>query len=212
MDFGGTLRGMRALGFLLLLPSLPIAAQQGVSLFADGMEGWNIQMASPGSFILEGDVLQVSGSEGWLRSAEQYADFELRGQIRFVEADSDSGIFLRVEPGTDFILGWPGDAYQVQMREISVNASDSPLPLANLYRHRVAAGETRYQRERVFELYTGVGEWQDIVIHVRGPQLRAELNGERVLEAEGLENLQGHIGFQSEKGVVEYRNLVLHAL
>lgn len=200
------------LGCLLLLLPLPGLAQQGEPLFSGGLESWQLQNAEPGSFVLEEGVLRVSGNQGWLQSAEQYADFELRGQVRFVEADSDSGIFLRVEPGTDFIRGWPGDAYQVQMREISVNTSDNPLPLANLYRHRVAAGETRYQRERVFELYTGVGEWQDIVIHVAGAQLWAELNGERVLEAEGLENAQGHIGFQSEKGVIEYRNLVLHAL
>jgi len=189
-----------------------VQAQQEQALFAQGIDDWQALNAEPGSFVWNDGVLRVSGSQGWLRSPREYADFELRGQVRFMEPDSDSGIFLRVKSGTDFIRGWPGDAYQVQMREISLNASDNPLPLVNLYRHRVADGSTDYQRERVFALYTGVGEWQDLVIRVSGEQLSVQLNGELVTEASGLENAQGYLGFQSETGLIEYRNLVLHEL
>lgn len=187
-----------------------LQAQQDEALFAQGITGWEAVNAEPGSFTWTEGVLRVSGNQGWLRSPREYADFELRGQVRFVEPDSDSGIFLRVESGTDFIRGWPGDAYQVQMREISVNTSDNPLPLVNLYRHRVADGTTTYQREQVFAGYTGVGEWQDFLITVEGAQLSVQLNGALVTEAGGLENAQGYLGFQSETGVIEYRNLVLH--
>lgn len=193
------------------------AAAQGQTppaspLFAQALEGWTAQNTTLDSFQYDTDTLRVTGTSGWLRSPRQYGDFELHGQVRFVEPDSDSGIFLRVESGTDFIRGWPGDAYQVQMREISVNTSDSPLPLANLYRHRVADGSTDYQRERVFASYTGVGEWQDFTIRVEGSVLTVELNGALVTQARGLENLRGHIGFQSEQGVIDYRNLVLWEL
>lgn len=109
----------------------------------------------------------------------------------------------------DGVLRVSGDAYQVQMREISMNQSDNPLPLVNLYRHRVADGITTYERERVFALYTGVGAWQDFTIRVTGTALTVDLNGERVTEAEGLENARGYLGFQSEAGVIEYRNLTL---
>jgi hypothetical protein len=187
-----------------------LLAQDPVPLLNDNIGEWTLQNSESSSFLYMGGILRVSGDRGWLRSPREYGDFELRGQVRFVEPDSDSGIFLRVEPGTDFILGWPGDAYQVQMREISVNTGDNPLPLVNLYRHRVQDGETQYARDRVFELYTGVGEWQDFVIRVEGTTLSVELNGELVTEAKDLENLQGYIGFQSEKGVVEFRNLLIH--
>jgi hypothetical protein len=203
---------------LLMIPFCAMAgigtlqAQQEQALFAQGIDDWQAINAEPGSFTFADGILRVSGNQGWLRSPRAYADFELRGQVRFVEPDSDSGIFLRVESGTDFIRGWPGDAYQVQMREISVNSSDNPLPLANLYRHRVADGSTHYQREQVFALYTGVGKWQDLVIRASGEQLSVQLNGEVVTEASGLENMQGYLGFQSETGVIEYRNLVLHEL
>jgi hypothetical protein len=97
----------------------------------------------------------------------------------------------------------------VQMREISENQSDNPLPLVHLYRHRVAEGFTSYKRDRVFALYSGVGQWQDLIIRANEATLTVELNGELVTETEELENLSGYIGFQSEAGIVEYRNMVL---
>lgn len=193
----------------LLLAATPALAQPGAPLITDGIADWSLVNAEAGSFAFNEGVLRVSGSEGWLRSPREFTNFELVGQVRFVEPDSDSGIFLRVESGTDFIRGWPGDAYQVQMRELSVNTSDNPLPLVNLYRHRVAEGFTSYRRERVFALYTGVGEWQDFTIRLSENTLTVQLNGELVTEAEDLENPSGFIGFQSETGIIEYRNLTI---
>lgn len=181
-------------------------------LFAD-WDQWSFNDTAQENFVLtrDGDntTLRVSGDQGWVQSARQYANFVLRGEIRFIEPDSDSGIFLRVEPGTDFIRGWPGDAYQVQIREISVNPGNNPLPLLNLYRHRVVEGRTVYQGERVAELYSGVGQWQQIEIVLKDNFLTASLNGEIVLRATDIENATGYIGFQSEKGIIEYRNLAI---
>ena len=80
-------------------------------------------------------------------------------------------------------------------------------PLAGLYRHRVADGATHYQRDRVFDLYTGVGEWQQLEIEAKGDRITVKLNGELVTEAENIVNATGHLGFQSETGTIEYRNL-----
>jgi hypothetical protein len=202
----------QVLAFVLVTAAPVLRAQEASPLFADGLTGWTALNSAEESFAHEAGVLRVTGKQGWLRSPREYGNFELRGQVRFVEANSDSGIFLRVESGSDFILGWPGDAYQVQMREISVNQGDNPLPLVNLYRHRVAEGFTSYKRERVFALYTGVGAWQDFTIRANEATLTVELNGELVTEAEELENLSGYIGFQSEAGVVEYRDLAIREL
>lgn len=176
----------------------------------DSMAGWQLQNTETGFFTVQDGILQVTGDRGWAQTDRQFGDFTLTGEFRFLEADADSGIFLRVEPGTDFIRGWPGDAYQVQIREISENTSDNPLPLLNLYRHRVPDGDTVYQRDRVFTLYSGVGEWHSFEIIARGDTLQASLNGEVVLSAEGLVNAVGHIGIQSEKGTIEYRYLTIH--
>lgn len=166
----------RPITAILITTCVSTANAQDLPLFTNGIDDWDVVNAGTGSFNYNQGVLRVSGSDGWLRSPREYGNFELRGQVRFVEANSDSGIFLRVEGGTDFIRGWPGNAYQVQMREISINTSDNPLPLVNLYRHRVGDGTTSYQRERVFELYSGVGEWQDFTIRVDGSMLTVQLS------------------------------------
>ena len=195
----------------LLLAAAPASAQNETSfrpLFENGsLQGWSFENTERENFSLDDGVLTVRGEGGWLRSPEQYGDFVLRLDFRFLEPDSDSGVFLRAGTGTPFILGWPGDAYQVQIREISVNTSDSPLPLVNLYRHRIADGTTRYERERVFELYRGVGEWHDLEIRAQGDEIRVLLDGEEVTVAENIVNSEGHIGFQSEAGVIEYRDV-----
>lgn len=207
------------LSLLCLLPVSAVVAQPGFfgppeppPIF-DDWDDWSYNNTDPDFFTLSSnpETLRVTGDRGWVQSARQYENFSLKGEFRFLEPDSDSGIFLRVEPGTDFIFGWPGDAYQVQIREISVNDTDRPLPLLNLYRHVVAEGRTRYDRESVFDLYTGVGEWQQFEIILKDNFLTASLNGETVLRATDLENSVGYIGFQSEKGIVEYRNLEIES-
>lgn len=195
------------------------SAQAGMPTFspllspARGLSSWQRIEAEENAFSLEDGILEVRGEQGWLRSPRLYADFILRLQFRFMEPDSDSGIFLRVaEEGPDFFRGWPGGAYQVQVRDLSVNQSDSPLPLAHVYRHRIADGETAFQRSKVFDLYSGVGEWQDMEITVVGDLLSVRLNGDLVTTARDIINPTGRIGFQSEAGVVQYRNLEIHEL
>lgn len=178
-----------------------------------GLSRWQAIGTEDAVFSFDKDILEVRGDRGWLRSPRLYADFILRLQFRFLEPDSDSGIFLRVaEDGPDFIRGWPGAAYQIQVRDLSMNQSDSPLPLANVYRHHIAEGETTFQRSSVFELYSGLGEWQDMEITVIGTLLSVRLNGVLVTTARDIINPTGRIGFQSEAGVVQFRKLTINEL
>jgi hypothetical protein len=212
------MKPLNLLVILLLANSAVMAAEEAEvddgfePLFGTNLDNWSQLNTNLPSFIFDGGVLQVTGDGGWLSSPRNYADFELRGQVLFLGQDADSGIFLRVEPGTDFINGWPGDAYQVQMRDITANKTDNPLPLVNIYRHEVADGETDYQRDKVFELYTGPGEWQMFTIRAIGSTITVELNGEVVTTAEGIENPTGRIGIQSEAGFILYRGLEIHEL
>lgn len=179
-------------------------------LFSNGMDGWTVTNGDNRDFMMVDGVLAIRGDRGWLASARQYSNFVLRGEFRFLEPSSDSGIFLRVEDGTDFIFGWPGDSYQVQVRDISENPGNNPLPLAQLYRHVVPDGETRYLGDLVADTYTGPGYWQQIEIRVLGRLLTVSLNGQVVTTAHELDNLAGRIGFQSERGMVEYRQMEIH--
>jgi 3-keto-disaccharide hydrolase len=187
----------------------PVPAQ--TPLFDGSLDGWVVENQTKGRFTVREGLLRVEGPDGWLRSAQQYGDFVLHVEWRFVTADADSGIFLRAPgPASNvFIRGWPANAYQVQVRDISRNKTTNPLWIANLYRHRVPDGETRYDADAAAAAARGPGEWQAMDIDVRGDRLSVTLNGTPVTTATGIVNPRGHIGIQAETGVLEYRSLTI---
>ena len=209
---------MRAGLFCVLVPAVlglavgPVRSQDGTFvplLNGRDLDGWVVENTSAGNFTVDDGVLRVEGPEGWLRSSEQYGDFSLRVEVRFLTSDADSGVFLRA-PGPAsqvFIRGWPANAYQVQVRDMSVNRTTNPYWIANLYRHRVPPGETDYDADAALKAVRPTGEWQVIEIEAVGPRVSAALNGVPVLDARGIVNPRGYIGIQGETGALEFRRI-----
>jgi Domain of Unknown Function (DUF1080) len=187
-------------------PVGPVALFNGTSL-----DGWIVENSTGENFSVQGGVLRVEGPNGWLRSAKSYGDFTLRVEFRCVTEDADSGVFVRAPgPASNiFLRGWPANAYQVQLREMSRNRSTNPIWIGNLYRHRVAAGVTEFDGPTALGAAKPMGEWQTVLIDVRGQHLSVTLNGAPVTRAEGIANPSGYIGLQGEAGVVEYRSMAL---
>jgi hypothetical protein len=182
-----------------------------VQLF-DGtsLTGWTVENSDGKNFSVTDGVLRVEGPQGWLRSTARYGDFVLRAEFRFLTDNADSGIFVRAPdaPTNIFIRGWPGNAYQVQIRNMATNQTDNPLWIGHLYRHRVSApGETTYDKDAARTAFRPTGEWQNIEVTVRADTLAVVLNGAATTRASGLVNLQGHIGIQGETGTVEFRSI-----
>jgi hypothetical protein len=179
-----------------------------VSLF-DGraLDGWVVENSDGANFTVREGHLRVEGPQGWLRSVRQYADFALRVEVRFLTPDADSGVFLRAPgPASNiFIRGWPANAYQVQVRDMSRNTTTNPYWVGNLYRHRVAPGETTFDADAAMRAVKPTGEWQVFEIEAVGDRVTARLNGVLVLDARGIVNPRGFIGIQGETGTLEYR-------
>jgi len=98
---------------------------------------------------------------------------------RFLTDDADSGVFVRA-PGPSsniFMRGWPANAYQVQVRDMSRNKTTNPIWIGNLYRHRVAAGETVFNSDAALAAVKPTGEWQLLEIDARADRLTVHLNG-----------------------------------
>lgn len=173
------------------------------------LEGWVVENSSSDNFTVTDGVLRVEGPEGWLRSERQYGDFSLRVEVRFVTPNADSGVFLRAPgPASNvFIRGWPANAYQVQVRDMSVNRTNNPYWIGNLYRHRVAPGPTTFAADAALEAVRPPGEWQVLEIDAAADRIRASLNGIAVLDAAGIVNARGYIGLQGETGTLEYRRI-----
>lgn len=173
------------------------------------LDGWTVENSTTDNFTVRDGVLRVEGPAGWLRSNVQYGDFSLRVEVRFLTPDADSGVFLRA-PGPVshvFVRGWPANAYQVQVRDMSVNRTTNPFWAGNLYRHRVAPGETTFDAEAALAAVRATGEWQLFEIEAAGERITARINGTPVLDAAGIVNPRGFIGIQGETGALEYRRI-----
>ena len=179
-------------------------------LFDGSLDGWTVVDTQTDNFRIEGDVLRVEGSEGWLRSDATYADFELTVEFRFLTDDADSGIFFRAVGTEPFARGWPNQSYQLQMLN-PVSASRFP-PIGSLFRHGMPNGDTQFDEPLARQTSRPTGEWQTLVIRVSGETVEASLNGVKVLEADGIGNGSGHIGIQGETSALEFRALRLRQL
>ena len=182
-----------------------------VPLFDGTLANWVIENTESGNFTVRDGLLRVEGPQGWLRSAAQYSNYSLRVECRFLTEDADSGIFVRAPgPASNiFIRGWPANAYQVQVRSMVKNRTTNPLWIGNLYRHRVAPGETVFDADAALAAAKGTGEWQLFEIEVVDDRLTVQLNGVVVTRASGIVNPRGYIGIQGETGALEYRTIAI---
>jgi hypothetical protein len=175
------------------------------------LDGWVVENSDGANFTVAEGVLRVTGPQGWIRSARQYANFTLRVEVRFMTDDADSGVFVRAPgPASNiFMRGWPANAYQVQLRDMSRNKTANPIWIGNLYRHRVAPGETTFDADAAMRAVKATTEWQMVEIEAVDDRLTASLNGVSVLRASGVVNPRGFIGIQGETGALEYRSIAV---
>ena len=177
---------------------------QATELLDDELTNWTIENTTADNFnVIDGGVLEVREPEGWLKSTERYADFELDIEFRFMTDNADSGIFVRALGENEFVRGWPNQSYQVQLRN---PIGESPFPpVGGIFRHGMASGETNYDEDLARQTSLPTGEWQTLHIRVEGDALTVTLNGVVITEASGLANDTGFIGIQGETGVLEFR-------
>ena len=184
--------------------------QDQIELLDAALDRWTIENTAPDNFNVIDGVLEVREPEGWLKSVQRYADFELVTEFRFMTDDADSGIFVRAQGDNEFVRGWPNQSYQVQLRN---PLGDSPFPpVGGLFRHGMPNGDTDYDEPLARSSSLPTGDWQTLVVRVEGDRLTASLNGATITSASGLANETGFIGIQGETGVLEFRSIRLRAL
>ena len=205
-------RSLYASTALVLLAVVAVNAAQSqtfVPLFDGTLKGWVVENSMAGNFTIREGALRVEGPSGWLRSERQFTDFTMRLSFRFMNADTDSGVFFRTTGATQFMRGWPNNAYQVQLRN---PASQSFLPaVGGLFRHGMPPGELAYNQPAVEKLSRGTNEWQDIEITVSGETLTVRFNGSEVTRAGNIVRQPGYVGLQAEVGALEIRSIEIAA-
>ncbi len=180
-------------------PTKSIALFNGTSL-----ENWIIE--NDGQFSVEAGVLKVNRGTGWLRSSGGFANFTLVMEFRFMEAEANSGIFVRTGPtSNNDENGWPNNGYQVQCMDIITGKA----PLATMIPYGAPPFEHQSDLAALAKAYKPLGEWQTYEITCAGETLEVKLNGKRITTATSIKNRQGHIGIQAEHGLLEFRKIDL---
>ncbi|MCI0683648.1 MAG: DUF1080 domain-containing protein [Gemmataceae bacterium] len=161
--------------------------------------GWAIE--NQGKFSVKDGVIFLDRGDGWLRSDQQYQDFELRLEFRFINKGADSGILFRAgREGKN----WPAKTYQVQTMD---NES-----IAGLYATALTRPNVKRDVGLMRKLRKGAGEWQSYAITVTGARAEIKLNGALVTVADGLTVRPGYLGLKGQGGQLEFKNLRIREL
>ncbi len=148
--------------------------------------------------VIDG-AIHISGNPfGYIRTAEKYSDYTLLLEWRWTGKRADSGIFNRLQDGDKV---WPVGV-QCQMRESDFGFFFSALPLEGV------EGDGFYRKESLCEADPELpdGQWNTAEITCKGSHIAAKVNGVLVNEAD-CQATEGYIGFQSEGGPLEFRNI-----
>lgn len=177
------------------------------SLFnGQDLQGW--EPASPESsttWQVSDGLLQCTGHRGpWLRSKEEFSDFNLRLEYR-VQPGGNSGVYIRV----------PADGnHHGANAGIEVQILDDAAPqYSNLkpYQYCGSLYAVKEARQRVTR---PAGTWNVLEIDCRGMSYVVRHNGHTVVEAEGTlvpelkqRRVSGFLGLQNHSEPVEFRHL-----
>ncbi len=213
----GHKRGLLATGLALTMSLGSTAhAADWVSLF-DGktLQGWSVDPAHAKNFSVKNGVILADGASGWLKSDRTYSNFRLRFQFRFVSPDGsgNGGVFMRTPANTNFARGWPGNSFELEVRDMTTSRTLAPPWMGQFLRLGSAPeGGASFDSDLAARAYKKTGEWQQGEIAADGDRLTGFINGKQVSSAEGVTNLEGYIGLQAEVGALEYRAVEIQEL
>lgn len=183
----------------------------GTSLFnGRDLTGW-VFVTDPASDMPAGEVfgvvegnIRIAGMPmGYMRTAEQYGDYRLHVEWRWVGEATNSGIFQRVQEGDKL---WP-QAVECQLQ--AGRAGD----LLALGGAQIAEAESNgrfaiKKRNSDADCEKPAGEWNVAEIVCKGDRMTVWINGVLQNECSGVAR-RGYIALQSEGGPVEFRNVCL---
>jgi hypothetical protein len=174
------------------------------------------------AFTGDGVIVSEGGGGGWLMHPKEFEDLELRLEYRMTKG-GNSGITLRCpKRPPEGVKGNKAEpaflAYEIQVVD-DENHSDGadPLTCTGSIFGIVPALKQNVNKP--------LGEWNDLRVVAKGTKVTAVLNGEIVQDVDlnkyadkvkgknpHFLDTKGHVGLQSWKGRVEFRNLRIKGL
>ncbi len=169
----------------------PKETKDGWILLFDGksLQGWEPQGVA--EWMAEsGAITTKPGPYGWLRTFRQFDDYRLKLEFRACE-NCNSGVFLRsATQGEPHVTGY----------ELQIWTGNAKFPTGSLVNHATATAKFK-------------GDvWNEYDVTLQGDRFLIKLNGKTVLDVRDPKSKTGHIGLQSNKDKIEFRNVRLKPL
>jgi hypothetical protein len=221
----------------MLLMSLSTQAADEISLFnGQDFSGWTFfleekeynsagkgQIADFASIKPDG-VLQLEPRlHGALMTDRDFLNYDLHVEYRWASPapSDDSGIFLRIRPPFvwDAEHGEQARFYMVQIQPANtgdlwvLGYSESMLktqpersfqPFGRL---ELANGGHIRRHLKIQDAERPLGAWNSLDVSLQGKAIKVQVNGIVVNEGTRLVDLPGRIGLESERGVIQFRNI-----
>jgi hypothetical protein len=160
------------------------------------LAGWTEEQGARWS-VSAGEIVGAAGSDGWLRSNREFADFVLRVEFKN-SLKGNSGIFLRATKDSN-----PSDpSNPLGGYELQINNEDE----------KWATGSIENFIQRLVPVSPAANMWHSYRVEVRGDHLVATLDGARVLDGHDSKFSSGYIGLQHHKdNSIAFRHITIQA-
>ena len=196
-------------GLVLTMTLLTSALSAKTVHLFNGKDLSNWVRENNAQFSVEDGVIKLNRGRGWLRSKEEFKDFSMTMEFRFLEERANSGIYVRTKnQSNDDAQGYPNSGYQVQC----MNALSGDVPLGRLFPYEAPDFLWVLDRDALHRAYLPTNEWNTYEITCIGDTISVKLNGILITLGFGMSHPKGHIGIQGELGLLEFRRVDVKVL
>ncbi len=145
------------------------------------------------SFV-DGTLQGKAGVGGYLVTAADYADFELRAEF-WADEDCNSGLFLRCQDRSKVTAD---NAYEVNIFDKRPDPSYGTGAIVNV--------------SKVAPMPKAAGRWNTYEVTAKGDRLLVVLNGVQTADARDARFKTGPIALQSAGGTIRFRKVQVRAV
>ena len=223
---------LSALAFLAAAGDPAIVPDRVVPLFnGTDLAGWEADVPArdadpnaPDSFIVRDDMLVSLGKPpGHLVTTQVYRDYRIEVEYRFPGKGGNCGVLVHASRPRALYKMFPqsievqmnsgdaGDFWCIQ-ENIEVPDMETRRPRKEGQEWGGAEGDARRILNLTDDSEKPLGEWNTMVVEVRGRSVDVWVNGDRVNDGFGASADHGKIAIQAEGTEVEFRKIEIGPL
>ncbi len=175
------------------------------------LSNWAFKLRDPAVdpakvFTVQNGVIHITGDPfGYMRTRNEYSDYNLHVEWRYPEVASNSGVFVHAQlPDSIWIKC-------IECQLSAGNAGDFVCMSGADIKERTDKSK-RMVKKMGASTEKPVGEWNTMEVICKASTIEVYVNGTLQNRATGITNNKGYICLQSEGKDVEFRNVYLTKL